>query len=99
MFCSLQSTPEDRGPVPQSLWEGGSLTLISVSGGSIQHSKTKKKINKSIVIKKEEAKLFFKDVWKSILFFKKNPKLYINKVIYNVTRYKANIKTQMYFRY
>lgn len=72
--------------------------MISVSGGSIQHSKTKK-INKSIVIKKEEAKLFFKDVWKSILFFKKNPKLYINKVIYNVTRYKANVKTQMYFRY
>ena len=69
MFYLLQSTPEDRGPVPQSLWEGGSLTLISVSGGSIQHSKTKK-INKSIVIKKEEAKLFFKDVWKSILFFK-----------------------------
>ena len=61
MFYLLQSTPEDRGPVPQSLWEGGSLTLISVSGGSIQHSKTKK-INKSIVIKKEEAKLFFKDV-------------------------------------
>ena len=51
------------------------------------------------MIKKEEAKLFFKDVWKSILFFKKNPKLYINKVIYNVTRYKANVKTQMYFRY
>ena len=30
---------------------------------------------------------------------KKNPELYINKVICNVTTYKANIKTQMYFRY
>lgn len=31
--------------------------------------------------------------------FKKNPELYINKVIFTVTTYKANIKTQMYFRY
>ena len=30
---------------------------------------------------------------------KKNPELYINKVICNVTTYKANIKTQMYYSY
>lgn len=95
MFYLLQSPPEDRDPVLQSLWEGVSLTLISVSRGSIQHSKTMK-INKSIVIKKEEANFFFEKVYFSL---KKNPKLYVNKVICNVSRYKANIKTQMYFRY
>lgn len=77
MCFLLQSTPEDRAPVPQSLWERRSLTFISPSGGSIQCSKTMK-INKSIEIEKEELKLFFKDdlilLRKSVLFLEKNPK-------------------------
>ena len=77
MCFLLQSTPEDRAPVPQSLWEGRSLTFVSLSGGSIHCSKTMK-INKSIEIEKGELKLFLKDdlllCRKSVLFLEKNPK-------------------------